>query len=143
MLLSGKNNRYKVIDVIHRTAMRKNILQIQGIILKLSCAITLGFIYCKSTPTATEAKAIKIVFEECDALLGDLNLSHRVKDDVEKMKIICDDSKSSILNDITRSISNNQLDYILVRKSLSRSFLPFAYFDFISDHKAITLRIGS
>ena len=143
MLLSGKNNQYKVIDVIHRTAMRRDVLQIQGIILKLECALTLGFIYCKSTPTVTEAKAIKMVFEDCDSLLGDLNLSHRVKEDVEKLQTICDDSKISILNDITRSISNNQLDYILIKKSLSRCLLPDAYFNFISDHKAITLRIGS
>ena len=46
------------------------------------------------------------------------------------------------MNEITRSISYNQLDYVLLDKSLrDRSFVT-SYHNFISDHKSITARIG-
>ena len=55
---------------------------------------------------------------------------------------LCHDSKVSVLNEITRSISYNQLDYVFMSKSLtSRSFVT-SFHNFISDHKSITARIG-
>ena len=75
-------------------------------------------------------------------ILGDLNLSHRHEEDQEKIKVLCDEGRVSALTEITRAASNNQLDYILINKILSRSCFVTAYNNFISDHKAITLRIN-
>ena len=74
--------------------------------------------------------------------MGDLNLSHQVKDQKSKLTVLCDDSKVSTLNEITRSLSNNQLDYVLVEKWLEGQTFSTSFYNFISDHKTITLRIG-
>ena len=47
-----------------------------------------------------------------------------------------------ILNEITRAISNNQLDYILVDETLRERSYVTSFNNFISDHKSITARIG-
>ena len=104
--------------------------------------LIVGYLYCRSAPTDSEIKAIKIYFLECNILMGDLNLSHRLKQDQEKVKELCSDSKVSALKEITRSVSLNQLDYILMDEEYcDRSFVT-SFTNFISDHKSITVRIG-
>ena len=74
--------------------------------------------------------------------MGDLNLSHRIAKDQDKLNNLCQDNKVSMLNEITRSMSYNQLDYVLIdRKLKERSFVT-SYHNFISDHKSIIARIG-
>ena len=80
--------------------------------------LKIGFIYCRSTPTEQEIRAIKKSFSECNIIMGDFNLSHRDHGDKEKLVSLCDNSKISLLKEITRSQSNNQLDYILVDANL-------------------------
>ena len=46
------------------------------------------------------------------------------------------------LKEITRSISNNQQDYILIEACLLSICFATSFNKFISDHKTITLRIG-
>ena len=65
-----------------------------------------------------------------------------MKSDQEKLSNICGLTKVSILTEITRSVSNNQLDYILVDKDLVEKSFSTAFNNFISDHKSITIRIG-
>ena len=74
--------------------------------------------------------------------MGDFNLSSRVKEDRKKIDQLCENKKLSVLNDITRSISNNQLDHIIIDKELSDKSYVTSYHNFISDHKSITARIG-
>ena len=74
--------------------------------------------------------------------MGDFNLSHRVMHDKEKLKKLCEDSKVSALCEITRSVSRNQLDYILIDNLLNESCYVTSYNNFISDHKSVTARIG-
>ena len=53
---------------------------------------------------------------------------------------LCQDQKVNALKEITRSISNNQLDHILIDKNLI--YFVTSYNNFISDHKSIAARIG-
>ena len=53
---------------------------------------------------------------------------------------LCQDQKVNALKEITRSISNNQLDYILIDQNLI--YFVTSYNNFISDHKSIAARIG-
>ena len=69
-------------------------------------------------------------------------MSHRVNSDQEKLKQVCHLSKISILNEITRSISNNQLDYIPAQKELADRSFATSFQNFISDHKEMTVRMG-
>ena len=99
-------------SVSHQTAKRHNKLQIQGLVVRLTIDYTLGFVYCISTPNNPEITSICKYFNDCDILMGDFNLSHRNLDDQEKIVNLCQGQKTSVLHEITRSISNNQLDYI-------------------------------
>ena len=74
--------------------------------------------------------------------MGDFNLSHRIPEDRKKIENICNPRKSSILHEITRKQSINQLDYVLVEKDLVDKCFTTSYNNFISDHNSITLRIG-
>ena len=90
----------------------------------------------------SESDAIKNYFCQCNIILGDFNLSHRIKSDQEKLAHMCGSSKVNILSEITRSISRNQLDYILVDKDVVQNSYATSFNNFISDHKSITVRIG-
>ena len=143
MLLSSRTSKFNgKVSITHQAANRDGSLQIEGIILRLPWNLTFGFVYCRSTPTHPEIKAINKYFHECNIIMGDLNLSHRLMQDKEKVKNLCQQSKFSVLKEITRSTSNNQLDYILVDESLKDRSYVTSFHNFISDHKSITIRVG-
>ena len=75
-------------------------------------------------------------------IMGDFNLSHRTEKDQEKLVDLCQVKKFSALKEITRPISNNQLDYILIDNQLKKNVFVTSYNNFISDHKSIICRIG-
>ena len=84
-------------------------LHSQGMIVDLTCGLSIGFTYCRTTPTESDIEEISQMFKSCDAFMGDLNISHRIKSHKEKLVKLCGNSKVNCLNEITRSISNNQL----------------------------------
>ena len=144
LLSSGKSDiRRQMKNITHQTAKRANNLQVQGMIVRLISGKNYGFIYCRSTPTNPEIKAICKYFQECNILMGDFNLSHRNPNDQEKIVKLCLQQKISHLHEITRSMSNNQLEYILVDEDMINICFVTSYNNFISDHKTIVARIGS
>ena len=142
VLASRKSQFNGKLSITYQTSKREGNLQIEGIILRLECNLKLGFVYCRSSPNNQEISAINKYFGECNVLMGDLNLSHRVTKDIEKVRNLCQHSKISALQEITRSISQNQLDYILMDELLSEIVFVTSFNNFISDHKSITARIG-
>ena len=143
MLLSSRGSKFNgQVSITHQTAKRDESFQIEGIVLRLKPNLNIGFVYCRSSPTHQEIKAINKYFEECNILMGDFNLSHRVIQDQEKVKNLCQQTKFSALNEITRAVSNNQLDYILIDEVLREKSFVTSFHNFISDHKSITVRIG-
>ena len=112
LLLTSKKS--SIVDqfksITHQTAKRNDKLQIQGLIIRLTNDLNFGFVYCRSSPTNSEIKAVRKYFDECQFLLGDFNLSHRVKEDCLKIENLCEENKISFLKEITRAMSNNQLD---------------------------------
>ena len=120
MLLTSKKSSVfeNIHNVTYQTAKRKDNLQIQGIIVRLISDHKVGFVYCRSTPNNPEIRAICKYFNECNILMGDFNLSHRNLEDQDKIMKLCQDQNINSLKEITRSISNNQLDYILFRKDI-------------------------
>ena len=144
MLLSSKNSKmYKCIkSVTYQKAKRKDNLQIQGLTIRFSFGVNIGFLYCRSTPSNSEIQTICDNFKECNVLMGDLNLSHRIKEDYRKVEYLCKSRKMSALKEITHPMSNNQLEYILVDKDLKNYTFVTSYNNFISDHNSISLRLG-
>ena len=129
-------------EFTHQVVKRNGNLQIQGLIMKLKNGWTIGFVYSRSTPNNPEVKAINKYFNNCTAVMGDFNLSHRNEQDQEKLKSLCQEGKYSALKEITRAISNNQLDYIFMNITLEKFCFATSYHNFVSDHKAITLRFN-
>ena len=80
-----------------------------------------GFVYCRSTPSNPEIKAICKYFDECNLLMGDFNLSHRNQSDQDKIVKLCQEHRISVLKEITRSMSNNQLEYILIDEDMKEN----------------------
>ena len=74
--------------------------------------------------------------------MGDFNLSSKISQDVQKLEELCQTQKFIALKEITRVISNNQLDHILSDKQFLGKYFATSYYNFISDHKTITIRIG-
>ena len=144
IILSSKDSPIlsKLRNVTYQTLQREESLQIQGLIFRVLNSISFGFVYCRSSPTNAEIKAIQKHFDECQILMGDFNLSHRVKEDQQKVQALCKESKINALKEITRSVSNNQLDYILIDKTTSDNCFTTSYHNFISDHNAIIVRVG-
>ena len=142
LLKSKKSNFDSELHITHSTAKREGQLQIEALIVKLGSGITIGFVYCRTTPTNAEISALKKLFSSCDIFMGDLNISQRISSDQEKLALLCNPSKTSVLREITRSVSNNQLDYVFANEKLHDKIYATAFNNFISDHKAITVRVG-
>ena len=143
LLFSKKSNLHvQIRSVTQQTVKRDSNYQIESLIVKMENSLTFGFIYCRSTPSNSEIIQIKKNFKECKVIMGDLNLSHRLPSDQKKVVSLCQENKVNALKEITRSISCNQLDYILVDKLLISVCFATSFNNFISDHKSITARIG-
>ena len=111
LLLKSKESKLiGQVTISYKTAKRNEDTQIEGLIVRLENGINIGFLYCRSTPTIKEIEGITKNFEECNLLIGDLNLSHRIESDKEKLIRLCNNTKMNILHEITRSVRNNQLD---------------------------------
>ena len=142
MILSKECVKDQINSIGYHTKMHDTTLQIQGKKVDLKCNMYVGFIYCRSTPSNEDIQFLNDMFADCKILLGDFNLSHRIKSEQRKLQTVCGDSRESILNEVTRAISNNQIDYVIVDKVLKSQCFASSYYNFISDHKSITLRIG-
>ena len=145
ILLSSRNSGIlsQLKSYRHQTAKRDNSLQIQGLIVRLQKPINIGFIYCRTTPNNQELKAIIKCFKECQVLMGDLNLSPKVSKDLKKLNVLCGNEKSIALRETTRRLSDNQPDHILIDKRIQTFCYVTSYFNFISDHNSIIIRIGN
>ena len=75
--------------------------------------------------------------------MGDLNLSVDRNPDKSILEILCGDERILHLNDITTIGMNvRQLDHIMVRKTIKYTVQTDSYYNYISDHRTICLRIS-
>ena len=141
MFLTSKKSTIneEVQSVTYQTLQRLSSLQVQGLIVRLT---NYGFVYCRSTPNHQEIRAICKHFEETNILMGDFNLSHRIAEDQATIQNLCQGNRTNALKEITRSMSNNQLEYILIDERTTDSYFVTSYNNFISDHKSIVARMG-
>ena len=92
LLLTSRQSKFNcTLSITYQTSKRDDKVQIEGIVVRGIRNLILGFLYCRSTPTNAEIKAINKYFKECIVLLGDFNLSHRIATDKEKVMDLCQD----------------------------------------------------
>ena len=58
----------KIESSTHEVVKRDGNLQIQGLILRVINGYNLGFVYCRSSPTNAEVKAMNKYFNECSRM---------------------------------------------------------------------------
>ena len=77
LLLAPKTSNVRTIlkSLRYQKASRNDSLQIQGLIVRFTNDINIGFVYCRTTPNEDEVKATKKCFNECQVIMGDFNLS--------------------------------------------------------------------
>ena len=102
---------------------------------------TFSFVYCRTTPSIREGEWIMRMTADSQYLMGDLNLDPTVQDQKDKLHIICDKLKKSLLKEITTK-NGVQLDHILgIERKGVRTFTT-SFVNFISDHKSVVIRIS-
>ena len=102
----------------------------------------LTFIYVRISPTMDETKIICSKIETSSYILGDLNLDPNREGDESKLSYLCGKERRLHLKDITTIGSfPRQLDHIIVRNSIKHLVISDCWYNFLSDHKYITLRI--
>ena len=100
-----------------------------------------SFVYCRSTPTLSEIEWLFSKTVSTNYILGDLNLDSNILLQGEKLSMLCRDGKSTLLDEITTK-NNNQLDHILGIMRDNLTVFTTSFMNFVSDHKAITIRIS-
>ena len=96
-----------------------------------------NFVYCRSTPNTNKCEFIRKQTKD-SFVLGDLNLNKLFKDQHEKILNICGKDKVILLSENTTK-NHNQLDHILGPGD--QLVFTTSFYNFISDHKSIVLRI--
>ena len=102
----------------------------------------LVFLYIRKTPTQSENVQIAERFSQFDAIIGDLNLNPSLPEQRNKLDRICGKNKYLALKEIT-TLNHNQLDHIILDKSLSTHSFVTSYHNFSSYHKSIVLRLAT
>ena len=97
-----------------------------------------SFVYCRTTPNIQECQWIKEKTKEA-FVIGDLNLNKTIEDQKNKIIDICGMDKKCLLYENTTKYAN-QLDHIL--GPWDQKVFTTSFFNFISDHKTIVLRIS-
>ena len=74
-------------------------------------------------------------------VLGDLNLDPQISDQNSNISTISGHEKSMLLKEITTKYKK-QLDHILRKGKTSLNVFTTAFTNFVSDHKAVVMRIS-
>ena len=62
----GSNIMNFLTSLRYQKALRNNKLQVEGLIVRLTNEVNIGFLYCRSTPNEAEIKGINKHFTECN-----------------------------------------------------------------------------
>ena len=131
------------LDYVEGYSKRKNnTLLYQGIIIELNIIYKrIVCLYIRETPNKEETNEISNRFRDFDCIMGDLNLNPAIPDQKSKLLAICGKDKMLALEEIT-TVFNNQLEHIILEKTLFDNCFATSFFNLASDHKPVVVRIG-
>ena len=144
LVLGSKGSRFKSFQMVMSSFREKvgDTTYIQGVHIRFEeLELKLAFLYINQKPREDDVQKILQHCHDSSAIFGDLNLDPRNATDKRKLDMICGDDKYLALNDITTD-NYRQLDHVIAHKSLKLRIYATSYFNFVSDHKSITMRIG-
>ena len=99
------------------------------------------FIYCNQTPSKGEVAYICRHTSKSNYILGDFNLNAEISTQMERLNEICGSSKILHLRAVT-TVRRNQLDHIIIDRDKKYKTSSDSYFNFVSDHKSVVIRIS-
>ena len=99
----------------------------------------ISFIYCNMTPSLRDIQEVKEVTDNSDYILGDLNLDPENPEQRRKLEDLCGKDRMMHLRAMTRG-RRNQLDHVLINKSLKHIVYSDSFHNFVSDHRSIIMR---
>ena len=143
LLLQSRKSRldFSKSKITNLKKKKGNEVHLQGIKIMFN-KLEFVFLYIRQTPTSSDIEKITTFCQQSSAILGDLNLNPRIPVEKRHLDNICGEGKYMALNETTSINNNNQLDHIIADKNLKPIVYATSYLNFISDHKAITLRLG-
>ena len=106
----------------------------------ISLKLQIGFGYIRETPNEEELQKIVKGFRNCNVIIGDFNLDPNRATDLTKLDRMCGPNRERHLREVTTS-NLNQLDHILVDKSLAKQCFSTSYYNPTSDHRTVTIRL--
>ena len=99
-----------------------------------------GFGYVRETPDNKEVDVIAHGFRKCKVIMGDFNLDPNRLGDLKKLDTLCGPDRERHLNEVTTT-NFNQLDHVLVDKSLSKQLFSSSFYNPTTDHRTLVARI--
>ena len=144
LVLATKKTKFHLNDIIFDTFSETecDITYLQGVTLWFEILqMKIACLYIRRTPTENDIKKIKNHCQDVTAIFGDLNLNPKKKNDNKKLETLCQEDYYLALNEITTT-NFIQLDHIIMKKAIKDRVFATSYFNFITDHKSITARIG-
>merc|ERR1711954_392577 len=97
--------------------------------------------YCDQTPSKGEVAYICRHTSKTNYILGDFNLNAEISTQMERLNEICGSSKILHLRAVS-TVRRNQLDHIIIDRDKKYKTSSDSYFNFVSDHKSVVIRIS-
>ena len=144
LALSSRKSKinFKRIKINHFQEFKDGKTHMQGLNVSLSeLKLKLSFVYIREKPTSADIQNILKHCKNYSALIGDLNLNPRDSTQMNHLKLLSNENKYLSLDELTTTY-NNQLDHIIVNNILKPTVYATSYYNFISDHKTVTIRFG-
>ena len=85
------------------------------------------FLYIRATPNTEEVRKISESVENCDCIIGDLNLNPKVPEQRKKLISLCGKSKYMALEEIT-TINGTQLEHVIIEKDMKKNIICYSLF---------------
>ncbi len=146
LMISPKKSKFAKFDTSLLKGFLDSTNDSQGFIFGLShIYLKLAFLYIrpgKGSKSVINNLLNDFDCDDCDVIMGDLNLNPKNDCDRQRLSQLCQDDKlKSVLNEPTTK-NYTQIDHVLVHRNLLERVYATSFYNFISDHRGIVIRIG-
>ena len=96
-----------------------------------------GFLYIRpGLGTTRQNHRILISYDcnDCDVIMWDVNLNPKSESDKYQITQLCNGKLEMVLNEETKTNTNNQIDHILADKIQKGRMFVTSYYNFVTDH---------
>ena len=145
LVMSRKQSQFQKIDPSILNGFKDE--NSQGLVYGMLSPLYLSFAFIYIRPGKGSKNQINKILidykcEDCDVIMGDLNLNPNNAEEKVRILQLCNDNLEMALHEETTTNTFHQIDHILIHKRLRGKTFVTSYFNFTSDHKPIVGRFG-